>query len=109
LNARYRCFLVKPFHDFPPLDFERRFAAILIGWCRAALAREGHMPVTMGRRELIAALGGAAAAWPLTATRLTAFSQGLQQLGWSVGLNLRIDYRWGDGQDRESAGPHRAG
>jgi putative tryptophan/tyrosine transport system substrate-binding protein len=26
--------------------------------------------------------------------RLTAFVQGLQQLGWTVGRNLRIDYRW---------------
>ena len=32
----------------------------------AALGREGHMPVTIGRREVIAALGGAAA-WPLAA------------------------------------------
>jgi hypothetical protein len=31
---------------------------------RQALAREGHMPVNIGRRELIAALGGAVA-WPL--------------------------------------------
>src|SRR5262249_1717844 len=29
------------------------------------LAREGRMKVTIGRRELLAALGGAAAAWPL--------------------------------------------
>jgi hypothetical protein len=28
------------------------------------LAREGHMTLTIGRRELLAALGGAAAAWP---------------------------------------------
>jgi hypothetical protein len=28
---------------------------------------EGHMPVTIGRRALIAALGGAIAAWPLAA------------------------------------------
>ena len=28
------------------------------------LAREGRMTVTIGRRELLAALGGAAAAWP---------------------------------------------
>ena len=29
--------------------------------------------------------------------RLTAFVQGLEELGWSVGRNLRIDYRWGAG------------
>jgi len=73
------------------------------------------------RREFITLLGGAAA-WPLAAraqqgkpmrrigvlmnlaiddsegqTRITAFVQGLQQLDWSVGSNLRIDYRWGAG------------
>jgi len=31
------------------------------------LAREGRMTVTMGRRELLAALGGAVTAWPLAA------------------------------------------
>src|SRR5262249_57520070 len=34
------------------------------------LAREGRMIVTIGRRELLAALGGAAAAWPLAAVKL---------------------------------------
>jgi len=29
------------------------------------LAREGRMTVTIGRRELLAALGGVAVAWPL--------------------------------------------
>jgi len=76
----------------------------------------------IGRREFITLVGGAAA-WPMVAraqqpprmlrvgvltpfaaddaegqARLTAFAQGLQQLGWSVGLNLRIDYRWGGGK-----------
>src|SRR5215471_3220626 len=72
----------------------------------------------MRRREFITLLGGAAAAWPFVAraqrgmrrigvlmvlpaddpeaqARLTAFAQGLQQLGWTVGQNVRVDYRWG--------------
>ena len=32
------------------------------------LAREGRMTVTIGRRELLAALGGVAVAWPLAAS-----------------------------------------
>jgi putative ABC transport system substrate-binding protein len=73
------------------------------------------------RRAFITLLGGAAAAWPLAAraqqqrmrrvgvlmnyasddaegqARLAAFHQGLQQLGWAVGRNVQIDYRWGAG------------
>jgi putative ABC transport system substrate-binding protein len=77
------------------------------------------MTVTIGRRELLAALGGAAVAWPLAAraqqpermrrigvlmtgaaddtegqARLTGFLQGLQEFGWTAGRNARIDYRW---------------
>ena len=34
--------------------------------------------------------------------RLAAFQQGLQQLGWSDGRNVRIDIRWGENDvDRE--------
>jgi putative ABC transport system substrate-binding protein len=74
----------------------------------------------MTRREFITLLGGAAAAWPLAARaqqservrrigvlmvlaesdsqsqrRITAFQEGLKKLGWTVGRNLAIDYRWG--------------
>ena len=73
----------------------------------------------MKRREFITLLGGAAAAWPLAARaqqagrtrrigvlinpaaddpegqgRLAAFLQALALLGWTVGRNVRIDYRW---------------
>ena len=73
----------------------------------------------MRRREFITLLGGAAAAWPLAAQAqqgermrrvgillpataddldfqawIAAFLQGLGQLGWIVGRNLRIDTRW---------------
>ena len=72
----------------------------------------------MKRRAFIAGLGGMAATWPLVSraqeqmrrvgvlmsvaeadpeaqARLAAFQQGLQQLGWIVGRNVRIDIRWG--------------
>jgi putative tryptophan/tyrosine transport system substrate-binding protein len=75
----------------------------------------------MRRREFITLLGGAAT-WPLRAraqqrermrrigvlmsatpddpyqtTYLSAFMQGLQELGWAIGRNVRIDFRWGAG------------
>jgi putative tryptophan/tyrosine transport system substrate-binding protein len=76
------------------------------------------------RRNFITLLGGAAAAWPLAAraqqpermrrigvlsggqspdnpdaqANMAAFLQGLQQLGWTDGRNVRIDIRWGAGK-----------
>jgi putative ABC transport system substrate-binding protein len=77
------------------------------------------MPVIIGRRELIAALGGAAAAWPLAArgqqtakvpqigylagnlatmSHLTAaFLRGLRDLGYEEGHNIDIQYRDAEG------------
>ena len=76
----------------------------------------------MRRREFISLLGGAAVAWPLAAraqqtermrrvglftnlaaddaesqARNAAFLQALQQLGWTNGANVRIDFRFGAG------------
>ena len=42
---------------------------------------------------------------PELQARLAAFAQGLQQAGWIVGQNLRIDYRWGAG-DAEAMRRH---
>ena len=80
----------------------------------------------MKRRDFMALLGCSAAAWPLAAraqqaermrrigvlmpataddldgqARIAAFRQGLQQLGWTDGRNVRIDTRWsaGDADD----------
>jgi putative ABC transport system substrate-binding protein len=72
------------------------------------------------RRDFVALLGSAAAPWPLAAraqqreqvrriamlisyaesdpeaqARISALRNRLQELGWTEGLNLRIEYRWG--------------
>ena len=76
------------------------------------------MTVTIGRRELLAALGGAAVAWPLAARaqqsnlpevgflhsgspqgralRIAAFRQGLAESGYVEGQNVTIEYRWAE-------------
>jgi putative ABC transport system substrate-binding protein len=87
----------------------------------------------IGRRSFITLLGGGAAAWPLTAkaqesgrvrrvgvlatvpaddseiqTRMAAFHQGLQEKGWIVGRNIRIDYRWSAAGDDEQTRKYAA-
>ena len=77
----------------------------------------------MRRRDFVTLIGGVAAAWPLTAraqqpeqmrrigvlmsvaaddpegkARFKAFQQGLQQLGWIDGRNVRIETRWSGGK-----------
>src|SRR5262245_9304926 len=76
----------------------------------------------MRRREFITLLGGAAAAWPLSARaqqtgklptigysgggtpstdsqRVAAFVQRLHELGWAEGRNVVIEYRWPEGRN----------
>jgi putative tryptophan/tyrosine transport system substrate-binding protein len=80
------------------------------------------MAIQIRRREVIYALGGIVAAWPLAShaqqservrrigvlmlypendpqgqLRATAFQEGLQKLGWVAGRNVKIDFQWGFG------------
>jgi putative ABC transport system substrate-binding protein len=75
--------------------------------------------MSLRRRDFIAGLGGSAAAWPLAAwaqqgdrvrrigvligrdesdpegkAYVSAFIQALAELGWTVGRNVRMDFRW---------------
>jgi putative tryptophan/tyrosine transport system substrate-binding protein len=84
------------------------------------MAQSSVLEKAMRRREFVKLLGSAAATWPLAAraqqqsermrrigvlsntaaedpdnnARLQAFQQRLQQLGWTDGLNVRIDHRF---------------
>jgi putative ABC transport system substrate-binding protein len=66
-------------------------AAFSIAWPLVARTQ----PVR--RQRLIGVLMGLKADDPESQARLAAFAQGLQQAGWNVGDNIRIDYRWGAG------------
>jgi putative ABC transport system substrate-binding protein len=82
------------------------------------------MAIHIGRREFVATLGAAATAWPIAAraqqldrmrrigvlmsfaakdpeaqSRAAAFENGLREVGWVKGRNLRIEYRWADNPD----------
>ena len=81
----------------------------------------------MRRRDFIKVIAGSAAAWPLAAhaqqpermrrigvlmgpaaddpeaqARIAALLQGLRQLGWAVGRNVRVDIRWAAGNAEDS-------
>jgi putative ABC transport system substrate-binding protein len=70
----------------------REFIAGLAGAAAWPLASQAQQAVRMRR---IGVLSPVAEDDPASAARLAAFVRGLQELGWSVGRNIRIDYRWG--------------
>jgi putative tryptophan/tyrosine transport system substrate-binding protein len=60
-----------------------------VAWPLAARAQQGE------RMRRVGVLMNLTADDPEASDRVTAFAQGLQQLGWTAGHNVRIDYRWG--------------
>ncbi len=82
---------------------KRRAFITLLGGAAASLPRAAHAQQA-DRTRRIGVLMNLAADDPETRRRLAAFLQGLQELGWSEGRNLRIDHRWGVGDpDRHRA------
>jgi putative tryptophan/tyrosine transport system substrate-binding protein len=70
----------------------RSFVTLLGGAAAWPLAARAQQPGAMRR---IGVLMSVAADDPDAQAQLAAFAQGLQELGWTVGRNVRIDYRWG--------------
>src|SRR5262249_14506848 len=114
-QLRHRVRATRPSRHDPERTFVALFSVVGRLDTMACPERRG----TMRRREFITLIGGAAA-WPLMVCaqqpdrmrrigvlmsfaeddpqakfRLAAFTEGLQQLDWTVGRNVKIDVRWG--------------
>jgi putative ABC transport system substrate-binding protein len=77
-------------------DFVKGIVGSATAWPLAARAQQSK-PM---RR--VAALMPYAANDPQTQNRNAAFLQGLQQLGWTVGQNVQIEYRWSAGNEDDT-------
>jgi ABC-type uncharacterized transport system substrate-binding protein len=77
----------------------RDFITLLGGastWPLVARAQQGE------RVRLVGFLEGISADAPGAKARHLAFLEGLEQLGWTSGRNVRIDARWGGGDEAET-------
>ena len=72
-------------------EFIKVVAGGVVAWPFAARAQQSD------RMRLIGVLQGLSAGDPVGRTRIAAFTEGLQELGWTDGRNVRFDHRWGEG------------
>jgi|RhiMetdeSRZDD1v2_1073273.scaffolds.fasta_scaffold352501_2 ABC-type uncharacterized transport system substrate-binding protein len=72
-------------------EFIGLFAGMAFAWPLAARAQQADRPRRIG------VLVSLSKDNPETQARLAAFAQGLQELGWTDGRNIRVDYRWSAG------------
>jgi putative ABC transport system substrate-binding protein len=69
----------------------RQFIAGLVGAAGWPVASRAQQPERMRRVGVLMTL---AADDPEASTRIGAFLQGMQEFGWTIGRNVRIDYHW---------------
>src|SRR5262249_8903915 len=69
-------------------DFITLVGSAVVAWSLAARAQQGE------RMRRIGMLAAIAADEPEAQARNASFLQRLGELGWTVGRNVRIDYRW---------------
>src|SRR3954471_3835934 len=74
----------------------REFITIVGGAATVSLARTLVARAQQAERvRRVGVLMGGAKDDPEQLARMRVFEQGLKQLGWMIGHNLQIDYRWG--------------
>jgi hypothetical protein len=74
-------------------EFITLLGSVAAGWPVIVRAQQG------GRVRLVCILEGVSQDTPNADARYTAFAEGLQQLGWTPGRNLKIERRWGGGDE----------
>src|SRR5262245_22357113 len=79
------------FHQWKRRQVMRLLGGGAVAWPLAGWAQQPE------RMRQIAMLSGLIASDPEAQARVASFQHGLRELGWLVGRNLHVDYRWSTG------------